>query len=101
MIRNILMGEQMENYESKFSDLEQRIATMEKTLISKIGSVEENSKSGMGSIERDMNNNFQKLEKMLQDGLSNLDKKLDKVSTADKMKLGKMLEKVSKQLMGQ
>lgn len=100
-IRNILMGEQISEFEKKFNTLEEQVKMLEQQLKDKIDSVEATNNDARAIHEKASNMRFEELEKSLINNIAKLDKKIDKISRDDKMRLGKMLDKVSKTLMGE
>ena len=100
-IRNILMGEQITEFEKKFNALEEQVKALEEQLSSKVESLESANNATHATMQKEANMRFEEIEKMIMSNIAKLDKKLDKVSRDDKMRLGKMLDKVSKSLMGE
>ncbi|MEM9921729.1 MAG: hypothetical protein AAF990_26740 [Bacteroidota bacterium] len=98
-IRDILMGKQMNDYERQFSDISDRFKTMEGEFQSRLQQMEADYDKRVKEIEQEMLDRFEKLEKQLIDNVTNLDNKLRKTSKEDRNRLGKMLAKVSKQLL--
>jgi hypothetical protein len=99
-IRNILMGDQMSQYETRFAEMQTAMeaaqSSMEKELRMTAGGTEER----LGKLETDINARFDKLEKMLTDNIAQMNKRLDEVSSADKQQLGQMLAAMGEKLMG-
>lgn len=100
-IRDILMGEQIGEYHARFKAIDEQIAKLAETLHHKIDALEEQQQSAMDTMEHNTQTQFNKLEQLIEANFVKLQDKLEKVSRDDKMRLGKMLDKVSKQLMGE
>jgi molecular chaperone GrpE (heat shock protein) len=101
MIRNILMGEQISDFEKRFNALQDQMKDLENQLQDKINHLGEANNSAQSELEKTMDQRFETIEKLILSSIEKLDKRLDKVSKDDKMRLGKMLDRVSKQLMGE
>lgn len=98
-IRNILMGDQMSQYETRFAEMQTAMeaaqSSMEKELRMTAGGTDDR----LGKLEKDINARFDKLEKMLTDNVTQMNNRLDEVSNADKQQLGKMLAAMGQKLM--
>lgn len=98
-IRNILMGEQMSQYEERFAEMQTALdvaqGKLEKELLATAGSTDDR----LGKLEKDLNARFDKLEKLLTDNVAQMNKRLDDVSNADKHQLGEMLAAMGQKLM--
>ena len=101
MIRNILMGEQIGEFEKKFNSLQDQLASLEEEFKAKINSLEQSTQQSFSTMDKDANLRFEDIEKQLIANVTKLNNRIDKVSKDDKMRLGKMLEKISKQLIGE
>lgn len=101
MIRNILMGEQISDFEKRFNALQDQMKDLEKQLHDKINDLGDANKAAHTDLEKSVDQRFEAVEKLIISSIEKLDKRLDKVSKDDKMRLGKMLDRVSKQLMGE
>ncbi len=100
-IRDILMGQQMTEYNGRFSELENRINTVEADLTKKLDALEVKMQDRIAEMQDEFSNRLAALEQHLSGTAADLEHKIEKVSTADKVSLGKMLAKVSKQLIGE
>ncbi len=100
-IRNILMGQQMNEYESKFAEVEEEISKTREHFTNELNQLSASSDERFRKMETDMNERFDRLEKLLTDHVSRLDQKLLTISKSDKNDLGKMLSELSKKLMGE
>ena len=101
IIRNILMGQQMAEYQEKFDQLNNRLDLMEESFNNKLQKMTKASEESSQNLEKEMTANFKQLEKLIQNSISMLDKKLEKVSIEDKKRLGKMMGDLSKKLIGE
>lgn len=121
-IRNILMGQQMAQYDDTFSSIHNKIDTADKNLSdrittnnndlnnkidqsnldlnTKINELQESVNQRFAALEQDMNERFDRLEKLLLEKSQELDTKIDTVSTADKAALGQMLTTIGQRLIG-
>ncbi len=100
-IRNILMGQQMSEYENKFSEFGEEISGVKEHFNHELSSFNQKSDERIRQLEQAMNERFNRIEKMLADQVSRLDEKLLTISRSDKNDLGKMLSELSKKLMGE
>ncbi|MEM8908257.1 MAG: hypothetical protein AAGD05_10465 [Bacteroidota bacterium] len=101
IIRNILMGQQMSEYQEQFAQLNNRLDLMEKAFNAQIKNLDQEHKDRHKSMEKEMTHNFKRLEKLIIESTEALDKKLEKVSYEDKKRLGKMMGDLSKKLIGE
>lgn len=95
VIRNILMGQQMNEYDSRFTDASQR----DQELQHNIDELSEKTNQSIGQLEDNINDRLAKLEAFLGDQVSLLKDSIEAKSRADKHFLGKLLKKVSEQLL--
>ena len=100
-IRNILMGQQMNEYESKFAGVSEEISNSREHFVNELNELSVKSDERFRKLENDVNERFDRLEKLLADHVSRLDQKLLTLSKSDKNDLGKMLSELSKKLMGE
>ncbi len=98
-IRDILMGQQIAEYQEKFDIVKAREEQMELDFNNKIEALEKDVDARFNSLEKEMGARFDKLEKLLKDSISDLDGKLDNVSKSDKETLGQMLQQMGEKLM--
>ncbi len=98
-IRDILMGQQIQEYQQRFDEAKAREEKMAKDLKSKISSIEKDVESRMSALEKQMATRFDKLEALLQENIAGLDNKLNKVTKSDKELLGQMLHDMGKKLL--
>jgi len=98
-IRNILMGEQMSQYETRFQEMQSALEEAQNKLKEDLKSTSSGTDIRLTQLEKDVNNRFDKLEKMLADGLAQMNEKIAAISQSDKQNLGKMLAEMSDKLM--
>ncbi len=97
-IRNILMGQQMAEYEAKFLQLEKELDAVKEQFSKDLSALGGHSEQQLGQLEKAVNDRFDRLEKMIKENIGRLDAKLLEVSKTDKSNLGQMLADLSKKL---
>ena len=100
-IRNILMGQQMAEYEQAFGRVHQTINQKEIEATERLQDLENRMNERLTQLERDMNARFDRLEALLAQNVQQLNERVSSVSTSDKAELGKMLAGISRQLLGE
>lgn len=100
-IRNILMGQQMNQYEQQFNEMRERLEQMEAKLQEQINQTSELFQQQSEQAATDNNTRFDRLEKVLETNIAKLEKRMEKMSKDDKTRIGKLLGKVSQQLIGE
>ena len=98
MIRDILMGQQMTEYNGRFQELENTLHKMAEQFDQKLAALEKEHAEQRKQMQEANAKRFEKLESLLQTKIDSLDKKLEKVSRDDKHLLGQMLTKMGAQL---
>ena len=98
-IRNILMGQQMNEYDSRFAEVEKLIVDSEEKSNQKLNALAEKTAQQMDALKAEMSERFDKLESLLMDNVSKLNQKMEATSRDDKHELGKFLSEVGKKLM--
>ena len=98
VIRNILMGQQMADYQNEFAGIHQKIADGHADLRAKLQSFAQDSDERFAKLEKEISERFAHLEKLVADHVARLDQKLLEMSKADKQDLGQMLAEISKKL---
>ena len=84
MIRDILMGQQMSEYESRFQEISNLLQQMSEKFEQQLATLKEEHAAQMQQMQEANQQRFEKLEK---------------VSKDDKHNLGQMLARISTQLM--
>lgn len=100
-IRNILMGQQMAEYEQSFNEVKTTIEHKEAATNQKIVDLENQMNERFATLENDMNMRFDKLEALLLEHVRQINERVSTVSNTDKKELGKMLAAISQQLIGE
>ncbi len=98
-IRNILMGQQMAEYEQSFDAVNQTINKKEAQTNEKIQQLENRINERFENLERDMNARFDRLEALLMQNVREVNERITNKSKDDKADLGKLLAKMSDKLM--
>lgn len=99
-IRDIIMGQQIAAYNSRFDQLEQRINQLEEILHTRIDQLDYSIKEKSAQEHRNLSERIEAVERLLNDKLNNLNDKIDHVTNEDKKKLGKMMADLSQKLIG-
>jgi hypothetical protein len=89
MLRDIIMGPKVEEYDQHFADIEALIAKNEAA-----------TKAHFEALERDMNARFDRLEQLLLQNVDKLNQQIQNTSQSDRHALADMLVEVSKKLKG-
>lgn len=101
-IRDILMGQQINDFESRFDSLQQQLEKVEAKLANKIKELSAATKSQQKEMDKETSARFANLQKetdgriaqverSLQDGLNDLQQMLEDSSLNDKERIGKLL----------
>ncbi|MFK7935780.1 MAG: hypothetical protein AB8G22_19865 [Saprospiraceae bacterium] len=119
-IRDILMGQQMSDYELRFKQLEEYLRQAEQALQTKIDALsgnnaeqftqlEEQTQKRFSTLESTINdqfnqlenatsNRFTQLEKLLSDNVDRLQQEIKHTSTSDRQRIGTLLLNIGQQL---
>ncbi|MFK7809580.1 MAG: hypothetical protein AB8F74_17380 [Saprospiraceae bacterium] len=100
-IRDILMGQQINQYEENFQRIQDEIENLRTELEEKLKAVDHFHKFAMIDFSKETNQRFNKVEKNLAKQVENLENKIRSSSTADKKELGRMMTNIGKKLMGE
>ena len=98
-IRDILMGEQMTQYEGQFTTIQAQISTIEKLFNDKVAKLEANTAQQLNSLQEEINTRFDKLEASIQQNTQVNNEKHQQALIKERQSLGKMLAEVSNQLL--
>ena len=98
-IRDILMGQQINEFQKKFDATDGKVGELEKLMDKKLQSLEKDLNSRVDDMEKNMTARFDKLESLLKENVDNIEAKLATSSKSDKALLGQMLQEVSKKLL--
>lgn len=99
-IRNILMGQQMQEYDGRFESVQEHLNVVEASLNEKINSLEKQTENRLQELQNDMSERFDKLEKLLVNSIEDLHTKVDKITGDDRQKMGELFAEMSKRLLG-
>ena len=99
-IRDIIMGQQIAAYDTRFEQLEHRINQLEEILHTRIDQLEFSLTEKGEQEQRTLSKRMDQLEKLLSDKINTLNDKIDHVTNEDKKKLGKMMADLSQKLIG-
>ncbi len=100
-IRNILMGEQMAEYQDTFNQIHSDIEQVKVHFAREIDLLSGKTDERLRQLEKDMSERFDRLEKLLAENVQHLDEKLVAISKNDKNDLGKMMAELSKKLISE
>ncbi|MEM6967541.1 MAG: hypothetical protein AAF573_22445 [Bacteroidota bacterium] len=109
-IRDILMGQHINDFESRFKSLSAQLSALEEKMTKKIKELDANAKASrkdlssdtaarFGQLEEKTDNRLAQLEQALQDGLTDLRNALEESSLNDKEKIGQLLMDAGRSLM--
>ena len=98
-IRDILMGQQMSEDNSRFESIEAELVRVETTINEKIDEMQAQTNARFSALEQEMSERFDRLEELLMENTTQLNQKIEAVSTDDKAHLGQMLSDIGKALM--
>lgn len=109
-IRDILMGQHIDDFESKFKSLQDQLAKVESKLTKKINDLSTDSSARQkelnnelvtrfSQLESSTDSRFGQIEQSLKDGLADLQNMMDEASMNDKERIGKLLMEAGKDLL--
>ncbi len=101
IIRDILMGHQISEYEQRFNQLDERLNQLEEIFHQRIDYLSANISDREAQSNRDFSDRMDRLENLIASSIENLNTKIDKVTNEDKKKLGKMMAELSQKLIGE
>ena len=99
-IRNILMGQQMQEYDGRFEGVQENMNALEAALNEKLSVLEKQTEVRFQELQNDMSERFDKLERLLANNMEELNQKVDKVTGDDRQKMGELFAEMSKRLLG-
>lgn len=99
-IRNILMGQQMQEYDGRFEGVQENMNALEASLNEKLSVLEKQTEVRFQELQNDMSERFDKLERLLTNNMEELNQKVDKVTGDDRQKMGELFAEMSKRLLG-
>ncbi|RMG76880.1 MAG: hypothetical protein D6714_20610 [Bacteroidetes bacterium] len=98
-IRNILMGQQINEFNQRFKTLEEKLAASEAQWQEKFNALEAKHREDLDSLQRAMTERFDKLENLLMDNVTKINERMDRTSLEDKHQLGELLGQISQKLL--
>lgn len=98
-IRNILMGQQMNEYDSRFEGMQENLNVLEASLNEKLSVLEKRTESRLQELQSDISDRFDKIEQLLLNNVEELNKKVDKVTQGDRIKMGQLFAEMGKRLL--
>lgn len=101
MIRDILMGQQMNDYDQRFADMSKRLQQMEQDLRATIKALEDRTHQRFQQMTDETNERFARLQQNLDDNTKMLEDRITRTSKADKAIIGAMLIEIGKQLVNE
>ena len=98
-LRNILMGQQIDEYDGRFEHLEERVKDQEIAVQKKIQLLEKQIEDQTLQSQNDMLMRLTKLENLLLDTMQGVTSKVAKQRAEERRALGKMLLEMSKRFL--
>lgn len=98
-IRDILMGQQINEFQQKFDEATQKTNDLESYVNTKFDALEKDMQIRVSELEKGMNDRFDQLEKLLKDNVLSIEEKMSLSSKNDKEILGQMLQEVGSKLL--
>ncbi|MBR9921475.1 MAG: hypothetical protein GYB31_11605 [Bacteroidetes bacterium] len=95
VIRKILMGEQMNEYDNRFSDVDQK----HQELSANIEQSEQSLQTRIDVLEQSLDNRLDKIEALLTEQVEMLKDQISAQSREDRHLIGNLLQKVGQQLL--
>jgi len=99
MIRNILMGQQISEWEVKYNELNDSLLAHTNDLEERISTLDKSSSKEMTTMERELSDRLEKLERTFEKRLENLETKMMASDQKDRQKIGKLLSEIGKKLL--
>lgn len=101
VIRDILMGQQMTDYDKRFAESQERTQEMEHDLRQTIKGLDDRTHQRFQQINDEINERFARLQRNLDDNTRMLEERIARTSKADKALIGAMLIEIGKQLINE
>ena len=98
-IRNILMGQQITEYDSRFDLLESKIADLGEQLHAKIEEMDARYQDRLKQLETAVNQRFEELEKRMSKKTEALDVQIQQETKSSKEELSAILEEMSRKVL--
>lgn len=97
-IRDILMGNHIEQYSNNFNEIADKFKESEANTNNKLNDLENKINDHFAKLEKAIDDRLTRLENLLTEQVNHLNHRINKVSTTDKVDLGKMLAEMSQKL---
>jgi predicted phage gp36 major capsid-like protein len=97
-IRDILMGEQMHEYNKRFSALEAEFEAYKVSMQERLQALEAKQNEALATLRSDTFQRLEAIEQQLNQKAESLDKKIDTATTSERNQLGEMLRELGRQL---
>lgn len=97
-IRDILMGEQMHEYESRFKNLEEEFNTYKTETAIKIQEMQETHEKQLAQLKALFLERLNSIEQSLNEKSTGLEEKIDAQTATDRNRLGTLLQELGQQL---
>jgi len=98
-IRDILMGQQINEYQEKFNELDEKTDALDKSMSDRLTQLEKNIDARLTEMEKTFAEKMDKLEGLMTNNVQQLDEKVSSSSSHDKHLIGQLLQDMSKQLL--
>lgn len=99
MIRDILMGQQINEFDKKFNELDSSLNTIENALNEKIRLLKQQNEQRFDALEKEVHERFDLLEKLVRENTQMLMETIKQSSKNDKHSIGKLFSEMSQKLM--
>ncbi len=99
MIRNILMGQQISEWETKYTEINQDLEARAQELEELIANQGQIADRELSAIDKAVGARMDKLEKSMDKRFEQLEQKLVDATQKDRHKMGKMLSEIGRKLM--
>lgn len=99
MIRNILMGQQINEWETQYAKLESEVKLRTSELSAQIKQIEKASSKETLSLHKELLDKIEKMEKQFTKRFEQLEDRLEDTSLRDQRKIGKLLADMGKKLL--
>ncbi len=98
MIRDILMGQQISEYEERFREMEESFARQETVFNEQIHTMRQQNEQRMVTLEQEIAQRFDRLEKTLKDNIQEMKNSMNEGSKGDKALIGNLFAELGKKL---
>lgn len=99
-IRQILMGQQISEFEQRFAETQERMKAMDQLFEKKLAQMETQFQRRVDEMEQDFLRRLEDLQNLLETHVADLENQLAHTSRTDKASLGQMLQDIGQKLKG-